>query len=338
MFKLCCRNTLKEIGYLKRLENPDSLRKIVERLPYPLRLKWRDLVDTISQKEKRDPNLKDISEFVEARSRAANHPIFGKVQSEQRPSFNSRASTRNRRDGKSFTTQGLEQPFPQRPNNKEERKEFKCPSCKRNHWLSQCDEFKKLSLGDRYQFVRANKLYVNCLVPGHFVQDCPKRSFCRIQGCTKKHSTYLHVKEMPPSQNEKEGQTEPPTTPNAAQASNSYLNVNTSQVISGFVIGLSIVPVKVKVKGSSKKVLTYAFLDSGSNTSFCTEDLLRKLGTKGKKTSLSLTTMQTSSQSIECSLVNLEVWDLIEQNQIELPMVYSTPSLPVSNDTERKKM
>ena len=329
-----CRNTLKEIGYLNRLENPDSLRKIVERLPYPLRLKWRDLVDTISQKEKRDPNLKDVSDFVEARSRATNHPIFGKVQTEQRPPFNSRTNNGNRRVGKTFVTQGLEQPHLQRSNNKEERKELKCPSCKRNHWLSQCDAFKKLSLSNRYQFVRANKLCVNCLVPGHFVQDCPKRSFCRIQGCTKKHSTYLHVKETPPSQNEIEaGQTEPPATPNAAHASNSYLNVNASQVSSGSVVGLSIVPVKVKVKGSSKKVLTYAFLDSGSNTSFCTEDLLRKLGTKGKKTSLSLTTMQTSNQSIECSLVNLEVSDLSEQNLIELPMVYSTPSLPVSTDT-----
>ena len=329
-----CRNTLKEIGYLNRLENPDSLRKIVERLPYPLRLKWRDLVDTISQKEKRDPDLKDISEFVEARSRATNHPIFGKVQTEQRPPFNSRTNNGNRRVGKAFVTQGLEQPHLQRSNNKEERKELKCPSCKRNHWLSQCDAFKKLSLSNHYQFVRANKLCVNCLVPGHFVQDCPKRSFCRIQGCTKKHSTYLHVKETSPSQNEIEvGQTEPPATPNAAHASNSYLNVNASQVSSGSVVGLSIVPVKVKVKGSSKKVLTYAFLDSGSNTSFCTEDLLRKLGTKGKETSLSLTTMQMSNQSIECSLINLEVSDLSEQNLIELPMVYSTPSLPVSTDT-----
>ena len=107
-----CRNTLKEIGYLNRLENPDSLRKIVERLPYPLRLKWRDLVDTISQKEKRDPNLKDISEFVEARSRAANHPIFGKVQSQQRPPCDSRASMRNGRDGRSFTTQGTRATLP----------------------------------------------------------------------------------------------------------------------------------------------------------------------------------------------------------------------------------
>ena len=91
-----CRNTPKEIGYLNCLVNPESLRKIVERLPYPLRLKWCDLVDTISQKENRDRNLKYISEFVDARSRAANHPIFGKVQSEQKPPFNSRTNTRSR--------------------------------------------------------------------------------------------------------------------------------------------------------------------------------------------------------------------------------------------------
>ena len=238
-----CRNTLKEIGYLNRAENPDSLRKIVERLSYPLKLRWGDLVDMISQKEKRDPNLKDKCEFMEGRSRAANHPIFGKVQSEQRPPFNSRTNTRSRRDGKTFATQDLEPPFPQLPNNKDERKELKCPSCKRNHWLSQCDEFKTLSLSNRYQFVRANQLCVNCLGPGHYVQDCSTRSFCRIQGCTKKHSTYLHMKETPPSQNEKEDQTEPPATPSAAQASNSYLNsVNASQGTSGSVVGLSIVP------------------------------------------------------------------------------------------------
>ena len=178
-----CRNTLKEIGYLNRLENPDSLRKIVERLPYALRLKWRELVDTISQKEKRDPNLKDISEFVEARSRVTNHPIFGKVQTEQRPPFsNLKHKNRPRKDANSFAAQGQDQHPPQRPGNKEERKKLKCPSCNRNHWLSQCYEFKTLSLNNRYQFVRANKLCVNCLVAGHFVQDCPKQSFCRIQG------------------------------------------------------------------------------------------------------------------------------------------------------------
>ena len=67
------------------------------------------------------------------------------------------------------------------------------------------------------------------------------------------------MKETPPSQNEKDSQTEAPATPSAAQASNSYLNsVNASQATSSSVVGLSIVPVKVKVKGSSKKGLTRA--------------------------------------------------------------------------------
>lgn len=128
-------------------------------------------MDTISQKEKRDPNLKDISEFVEARSRVTNHPIFGKVQTEQRPPFsNLKHKNRLRKDANSFAAQGQDQPPPQRPGNKEERLKLKCPSCKRNHWLSQCDEFKTLSLNNRYQFVRANKLCVNCLVAGHFVR------------------------------------------------------------------------------------------------------------------------------------------------------------------------
>ena len=91
-------------------------------------------------------------------------------------------------------------------------------------------------------------------------------------------------------------------------------------------------PVKVKAKGQDNKVLTYAFLDSGSNTSFCTDVLLRKLDAKGVKTTLSLTTMQTTNEAIECSLVNLEVSDLSDHNVIELPTVYSRPSLPVSTD------
>ena len=90
--------------------------------------------------------------------------------------------------------------------------------------------------------------------------------------------------------------------------------------------------VKVKAKGQDKKVLTYAFLDSGSNTSFCTDALLRKLDAKGAKTTLSLTTMQRTNEAIECSLINLEVSDLSDLNVIELPMVYSRPIPPVSTN------
>ena len=104
-----CRNTLKEVGYLNRLENPDCLRKIVDQLPYSFKLKWRDLVDSITQREARDPNLKDLTDFVKVRSRVTNHPIFGKVQFEQK-STNSKFNDRKKRDGKTFTADGQQKP------------------------------------------------------------------------------------------------------------------------------------------------------------------------------------------------------------------------------------
>lgn len=38
------------------------------------------------------------------------------------------------------------------------------------------------------------KLCNNCLCTGHFVHACPKESFCKVEGCTSKHSTILHPK------------------------------------------------------------------------------------------------------------------------------------------------
>ena len=162
----------------------------------------------------------------------------------------------------------------------------KCPSCGKNHWLSQCNDFKKLRVSDRYKLVYAKKLCCNCLVAGHFAKDCPKKSFCRIQGCTKKHSTFLHAKEdsMEPKiggevNDGNINRAEP--AENAAQVNNAYVQGETFQSSSSpSVVGLSILPVRVRGKGQKKHVVTYAFLDSGSNTSFCTESLLRKLREK----------------------------------------------------------
>ena len=45
-----CKNTLTDIGYLSKIENSDSLKKIVSRLPFNLRQKWRDVADTITER------------------------------------------------------------------------------------------------------------------------------------------------------------------------------------------------------------------------------------------------------------------------------------------------
>ena len=57
-------NTLKEIAYLNKLDNPDNLKKIIDRLPYAMRVKWRDTVDQIVEREARDVTVADIMKFV----------------------------------------------------------------------------------------------------------------------------------------------------------------------------------------------------------------------------------------------------------------------------------
>ena len=96
-------------------------------------------------------------------------------------------------------------------------------------------------------------------------------------------------------------------------------------------MGLPILPIKVKAQGGRRLVETYAFLDTGSNTSFCTEELLQQLGVEGNPTVLSLTTMQQQNGQVKCSVISLEALDLEENNFVELPTVFSTPKIPVTS-------
>ena len=171
-----CSNTLREIGYISKLENPDELRKIVDRLSFSLKLSWREKVDTVMQKENREVTVKDITDFIVARARVANHPIFGRIMNDSKQSGFSKTGKQQPRV-KSYATQSnLLQPY----HATGVSKDVKCPSSNSTHWLSQCAAFKKMSVEDRYKLVREKKLCMNCLVPSDIVRDCRKKSFCRV--------------------------------------------------------------------------------------------------------------------------------------------------------------
>lgn len=54
---------------------------------------------------------------------------------------------------------------------------------------------------------------------------------------------------------------------------------------------LSIVPVKVRSRKGGRCIETYAFIDPGSTTAFCTEELRKRLKIRGKTTQILLSTM-----------------------------------------------
>ena len=149
-----------------------------------------------------------------------------------------------------------------------------CRSCNARHWLSQCHKLKKMNVDQRYKFVLMKKLCLNCLTPDDFVTDCPKKSFCCIQDCPARHSTFLHLKtqangdhhKRQPDDELKRNETSDKQETSNAESNNCYVTAMSSSANSpegSTITGLVVVPVKVKAKGGDKTVETYAFLNTG---------------------------------------------------------------------------
>ena len=179
---------------------------------------------------------------------------------------------------------------------------------------------------------------VFCLVT---VRSCPKSSYCKVPNCHTKHSTFLYAKVpdrnigSPPSNENSKGDGRPAEV-NNGNANNGHVNSDSCCILTGAgpsTIGLPIVPVRVEASGTEASVLTYAFLDGGSNTTFCSHQLMEKLAVNDEKTSLSLTTLEKQNSMTECRVSKLEVFDLDEHNFVEFPTVFSTPKLPVSEES-----
>ena len=99
------------------------------------------------------------------------------------------------------------------------------------------------------------------------------------------------------------------------------------------VTGLPVIPVEVRAKGSDTLLRTYTFLDGGSKTTLCSDQLMKELGVRGIDTTLSLTTMERENSTKAISLIQLEGFDLDENIFIELPLVLCTPALPISSES-----
>ena len=212
-----CRNSLKEIGYLSKIENPDTLQRIIERLPLGLRLKWRDKADVITEEQKREVTIGDIAEFVEMKARIANHPVFGNIHTNDIKNNVAGTGFKRRRkspmkehEGSSFAAQGgTPENHTDPPKGNADpvpmKSKVTCPLCKGSHWLSRCEVFRGNSVDERIKFVRSKGLCDNCLMPGHMAMSCLKESYCQIVGCKiahRKHSTFLHPKNDKPAKTE----------------------------------------------------------------------------------------------------------------------------------------
>ncbi|KAH8292663.1 hypothetical protein KR054_008822, partial [Drosophila jambulina] len=150
-----------------------------------------------------------------------------------------------------------------------------------DHILTNCSPFGRLSVMQRFEFVKSASLCINCLRKGHTVSKCKDKK-CRA--CDRSHHILLHrytVPEnslaLPPPQES----ISPPL--NQDQPSTSHVMHATS--LDRVILATPIVSVRTK---SGDYVLARALLDSGSQTNFITEELANRLQIRREESCINL--------------------------------------------------
>jgi hypothetical protein len=97
-------------------------------------------------------------------------------------------------------------------------------------------------------------------------------------------------------------------------------------------IALPIVPVKVRTL-NGELIVTHAFLDPGSNMTFCSQSLKEQLGIDGRKSTCFLSTLNERNRLVEDD-IRLQICDINEEltDFMELRSVLCRPALPVSQE------
>ena len=293
-----CVITLKGIGCVNKINTQHILRQIIDRLPVPIQHKWRAVADNIMHEVKKNISIEDIVHFLRKQARELSNPVFD-------VSVKKRVNNQNL-----FFASAVK-------SNTDSIKS--CLMCWASHYLNHCKRFRKF-YQHRYKFVIQKKLCFACLQPGHRTDRCSRTDCCRKENCNKKHTTLLHPPPPPPTSDKK-----PASSKSAECAFVGFSENKTNDVM------LPIVLVKVRASSGGIFVKTYALLDPGSTTTFCSIDLLNELNVTGRYFQLTTTTISNRNVATNAQLIqNLEVCDFNENDHVVLSQCFSLKSLPIS--------
>lgn len=339
LFLTSCNNAMQDVNHLEELDNPTNLRVIVSKLPYKMRERWRVSAFDIQENSGRRAKFSDLVKFLNRQAKIALDPLFGDIRDANDKGKQYLKPDRTfRPKGSAFATSvgpATKEKLPdankgtmrhtvdafQRP----------CVYCGKGHSLADCQKIRKLPQKERVDFLKGKGLCFSCLTQGHLSRDCKKRIQCDY--CSKRHPSMLHYERTEDvAVDDKLNDAEyadaeaPSPIPITGGICGATGAGNSSRV-------LAIVPVHIKLKKSSKIIDTYAFLDNGSEATFCSEKLMRQLGIEGRKTQILLRTMGQKKLEQSYIVSGLEVSGVKENVYIDLPDTYTHKDIPVSRES-----
>ena len=280
-------------------------KRLLEKLPDWLLQRWTRIV---ADHPADYPAFERFADFIMKEADIACHPITSTLTGSHR-----KQDVQERQNAGSRTLASV---------TKENDLKF-CLLCKKtNHDLHSCILFKKNTPQERNTFLMKNGICFGCLTHGHKSKDCKRRSTC--ERCNKRHPTCLHG-DYEALQKTDSGLK---VRQHSTQADIGGVSHKTIQNTKGLKTSM-IVPVYLSTtENPYEEHLTYAMLDTQSDTTFILEATSDKLKTKSELSRLKLSTM-TSTETIQCRRFNnLQIRGLKSLTKIPLPVTYSRQFIP----------
>lgn len=175
----------------------------------------------------------------------------------------------------------------------------KCVCCNGLHILSKCYKFKALSVISRKNIIRENFLCFNCF-GNHPVRKCESKISCSI--CRLKHHTLLHeAKEFNRT-----------VLSNSSSVSDQVAEVDENVMVSCNTIhgrSISVLPTAMVsvFHASGYTHECTVLLDSGSEASFISESLVRKIGLKRTNARITVKGLGASHATTTQGMVNVKL-------------------------------
>ena len=295
--------TLKKNNMYTEIVTQNNIIQICLRLEPSLRYEWRSIVMKNKQSTGVYLKFSDFVIFVQELSDVVNDPLYGNDALVNRPI---KGVKKKCVTSLPIATQGadmsMSNPDSCMSPNRKESSHILCHLCAKNHKLYACYKFRSMPIDKRCDYVKTNNLCILCLSKDHSVSECRSTYMCRINDCGKKHSSSLHVYDIQPA---------------TSAVGNSVQTCDTSNTY------MPTVPVLI-----NDTLETFALLDTGSSTSFCSRRLIKEMKLKCTNTSYQLKTLHGTNNKFS-KTVNLQVSSRDGLSSLEMNNVIVIDEIPV---------
>ena len=296
-----CLVTLRKLNYVSDLYSTDILRQACTKLPQYLLHKWADYC--LLLRRNCEPNLTHLEGWLQERILASKDsylPRKGDDRKDQRDQKDQRRSNQQQ-NGQLFTGKIGNAKSKLKDSN---RPYNTCYICNDKHRIHKCPQYISLDPPERFEMAKKNKLCYNCLKKDHFTSKCQSKNNCFNAGCTERHHTTLH-----------EYFTE--------QAVKQFTG-STQTVEPDGTVFLSVVPVRLKGLDSSS-IITYALLDTGSQSTLIRSDIANKLKLKKKDRKITITTINDTGSKTRVKETSLRVENKDDGVGVDIEHCYIVP-------------